>query len=391
MSISLRPRLGSGADGHGGAGPVSRREALVLAASGLLFGSSPAAADRPRARTQFGVNTNRLLLDGFQRGGHFHLEALQALGRMGIPFARFAASGQWAGDWAQFEADPARHWAGLDTVFAAAEQHGVRLIPAVLWHAAALALHSREPMQAWADPRSRTRQLAHRYTQTFVERYDRSPALMIYEFSNELNDWVDLPNITSFWPKLDPTLPDRKRVAEDRLSSMQLHAFVQDFARTIRQYSRKPISMGSNTPRGNAWHLARGSWELDTRDQVVAQLRAITPPAVDVLSIHLYEVMVGQRGSAFPTLPDLLTTFAAAARLDRRTTLVGEFGVPRLTDRDAERRRFANMVQAIGNAGITYAALWNVSLRSFQPDLDVAPDNDRAYQLAALVAANGRG
>lgn len=391
MSISLWPRLGPGADGQGGAGPVSRREALFLATLGLLLGSSPASADRPPVRTLFGVNTNRLLLDGLQRGGHFHLDALQMLGRMGIPFARFAASGQWAGDWAQFEADPARHWAGLDKVFAAAEQHGVRLVPTLLWHVPALALHSQEPIQAWADPRSRTRQLAHRYTQTFVERYDSSPALMIYEFSNELNDWVDLPNIINFWPKLDPTLPDRKRVVEDRLSSMQLRVIVQDFARTIRLHSRKPISMGSNTPRGNAWHLARGSWEVDSRDQVVAQLRAITPPAVDVLSIHLYEVMVGQRGSAFAALTDLLPTFAAAARLDRRTTLIGEFGVPRLADRDAERRRFADMVQAIGDAGITYAALWNVSLHPFQPDLDVAPDNDRAYQLAALVAANLRG
>jgi hypothetical protein len=367
----------------------NRRNVLQILGAAAVAGSVAEAAPT-RAKTLFGVNVYDLMLGGLQSGGRFGTDTIEILGRTGIPFIRFPAGAQWAGDWARFESDPAERWAGLDALFSAAEHSSLKLIPCLFWNAPALSFHCKESVAGWTNPRSRTRAFAKSYVEAFISRYDHSPALMMYEFANELNDWIDLPDVTKFWPKADPTMPSRKPVDQDRLTGVQLRGFVQDFARTIRQHSRKPISMGSNTPRGNAWHLARGRWDIDSRDQVIAQLRVITPPEVDALSIHLYEAMVGRRGAAFAALPDLLATFVAAARQDRRSTFIGEFGVPRIADRDAERRRFAAMVQAIGDAGIAYAALWNVSLHSFQPDFDVAPHNDRAYQLATLVAANGR-
>lgn len=372
---------------------LSRRATLGLLTGGLVASSLVAdAASVPpagaRSRARFGVNAIMLFRDSFAQQPFDPEAILSALGRRGVPFARFAASAHWAGEWDRYEADPRAYWSALDKVFAAAEQHGVGLVPCVFWHTVALALHCNEPMQAWADPASQTRMRARRYAETFVERYDRSPALMMYEFSNELNDWVDLPNVLSFWPKPDETRPSRRAVEEDRLTSRQLKAIVADFAQTIRKHSDKPVSMGSNVPRSNAWHLARGRWDTDSPEQFATQLRAITPPELDVLSIHIYEDKYGRRGSTFATLPDLLQAYVAAAALDGRTTFIGEFGVGRAPDRNDERRRFAAMVEAIGAAGIAYAAIWNYSPARFQPDWDVSHDNDRAYQLDAIVAAN---
>lgn len=373
--------------------PYSRRDTLELLGAGALAvtlgggeGVASAASTAP-VTTRFGVNAVRLFLDGLAND-KFDTAQLTVLGSLGIPFVRFAGSGHWAGDWARYEADPKRCWAGMDTLFAAAADKGMGLVPTVLWNTAGLAYHCREPLQAWADPASRTRATAKRYTETFVERYDGSPALLMYEFANELNDWVDLPNVLDYWPKRDPTMPSRGRLEQDRLKSGQLRGFVQDFARTIRKHSSKPVSMGSNVPRPNAWHLARGRWDTDSPAQFTEQFRAITPPELDVLSIHVYEDKYGQRASTFATLPDLLAAFVRTAKLDNRTTFLGEFGVPGGGDPADARRRFTAMMEAIKGSGIDYAAIWNYSPHAFQREWDISPDNARAYQLDAIVAAN---
>jgi hypothetical protein len=310
------------------------------------------------------------------------------LGQRDIPFVRFPASAQWAGDWLQVERDPMRYWSGLDALFAAAEQNGVRLVPSVFWNSIALAAHCGESMQAWLDPRSRTHQYASRHVEAFASRYDKSPALMFYEFTNELNTWIDLPNVLSFWPKRDPTLPDRQRSEGDRLTTAQLRGIAQSFADMVRACSRKPISMGSDIPRGNAWHLAHGSWDIDSTDEFVAQFREITPPEMSVLSMHIYPQHVGQRDSVFSTLGEALAAFTRTAHMDGRTSFLGEFGTPRDNDRAVERRNFTAMLDAIYASNVQYAALWNYSTPVFQRDWDVSTRNDRAYQLDALTAAN---
>lgn len=368
----------------------SRRSAI---AAGLLACCAPHMVGGARAgtpvRTQYGVNVAWLFLDELRPGGDGGTRKIESLGKRGVPFIRFAASAHFAGDWAHFDDDPKAYWARMDRLFAAAEHSGVGLVPSVLWRVVGLAYHCGEPMQAWTDPASRTRRLAERYVDGFVERYDSSPALLMYEFTNELNLWVDLPTVLHFWPTPDGTVPDRKPVEKDRLSSAQLRDFSGAFARRVRERSStRPIGMGSSIPRNNAWNLSRGRWETDTADQFVEQLRSVTAREFDVLSVHVYEEAYGKNASVFATLPDLLAAVVRAAGLDGRKTFLGEFGVPRLDDRAEERRRFAAMMEAVRGAKLDYAALWNFATKPFQADWDVSLDNDRAYQINALVEAN---
>jgi diadenosine tetraphosphatase ApaH/serine/threonine PP2A family protein phosphatase len=364
---------------------VSRREVAALGL-GVLVGRAR-AADAAVPRTSFGVNANRIFLSGLQKGGQVETGLLETLGRRGIAFVRFAASAQWAGDWLIYEQDPQRYWLGLDRIFGAAERSGVRLVPSVLWSPVALTLHCGETMQAWRDPKSRTSRFAHRYVESFVSRYDRSPAMLMYEFGNELNDHIDDPAQLKVWPKRDPTVPGRVPLPQDLITGHDLRLMVQRFAATVRQNSRHLIGMGSNVPRGFAWHMARGNRDLDTRDQFIAQLRAITPPELNVLSIHLYD-RLWPWPQAPSTITEVLNTFVETAKLDRRISFLGEFGVPRSGNVIIDREMFAKSVALIQKAGIDYAAVWNVTAGPFQPEWDITDGGDREYQLALIADAN---
>lgn len=364
----------------------NRREMLSVIASSALLGCSEKSAARAR-RTVFGVNTYGIFLNGLHPGGGFGTDMLQVLGRLGVPFTRFAASAQWAGDWAIYDADPAHYWAGMDSLFSAAEHNGVKLVPSIFWHPVALAFHMREPVGAWANPQSRTSRFAQSYAQRFVERYGGSNAVLMFEFGNEINDYVDDVSRLKTWPKEDPTLADRKPQSGDILTSSDLRGMSQRFAQTMRKVSNKPVGMGSNVPRGYAWHMARGTREPDTRAQFIEQLRAITPPDMSVLSIHLYDAL-WPWPKAPRTLAGILDAFVAAADMDKRISFLGEFGVKYKGNRKIEEYQFNNLMKDVKNSGVNYAAVWNVCLLPFQKDLDIIPGGARGYQLDAIVAAN---
>lgn len=373
-----------------GLASISRRRMLAGAAAlpalALLRGTVRAAEVPPR--TRFGVNFYSLFLRGLKPGQSPATDGLADLAHAGIPFVRFPASGQRAGDWSLLDTDPGRYWGNFDAIFATAEQTGIKLVPSLFWNPPTLPFHLGETMQSWLNPDSSTARHAQAYVETFRKRYDKSPALLMYEFGNELNSWLDLPNVTRFWPKPDPTMPERKPLPADALSSSQFSEILDNFVTTLRKSSTRGIGSGNNIPRENAWHLAHRTWDIDTRDQYIETLRSLCPRDMDVLSIHLYPNQFGGAKAVFQTPGDVLAAMVEAARLDNRTAFVGEFGIARMADNKEERRQFAAMVDAIIMNGVDYAAIWNYAPFAMQPDYDVTFTNDRAYQLQAILAAN---
>lgn len=340
--------------------------------------------------TVFGVNAYDLLFADLKGEERLSTAKLQRLGQSGIPFVRFAASGQWAGDWQSYLDDKDRHWRCLKNVFEAAEGSGVQLIPTVHWHPSALAFQRGEPVSAWADPASRTRKTADEYTHEFVQRFDGSSSLLMYEFTNELNDWVDVPDVLRFWPRPDPTRPLRLPTDQDKITSRQMREFTDDFAEIIRSTSDRPISLGINSPRTNAWHLARGLQGTDEPWQFVANLQDLHGPLVDVMSMHIYPgngARWGKQHSTFATLDEMLSAFVSSSR-PGRTTLLGEFGVPSRGDPAGERSTFFNMVSDITKSGVRYAAIWNFSKGLFGSEWDVDFEGDRSYQIEEIINAN---
>ncbi len=370
---------------------LSRRQLLAGAASlpalTMLSGKT-VPADRFKTGTLFGVNFYSLFLRGLQPGKAPATYDLAALAHAGIPFVRFPASGQNSGDWSVLDNDPGRYWSNFDKIFATAENANIKLVPSIFWNPSRLPIYLDETMRSWLEPNSRTARYAQNYTETFCRRYDSSPALLMYEFGNELNSWIDLPNATEFWPKPDPNRPDRKPMADDVLSSAQFRHLLDQFASLLRKYSYKSIVSGNNIPRENGWHLAHHSWATDTRDQFIDILRTTNARDMDVLSIHLYPMHFGGPKTVFQSSNEVLAAMVEAARLDNRITFLGEFGVPRTPEPRDERRQFALMIDAIRSNGVDYAAVWNYAPFAMQPDFDLTFTNGRAYQLQAILAAN---
>lgn len=364
----------------------TRRGVLAGIAGVSVLPATPAVS-APRVRTKIGFNCYDLFLDGFLPGGQFGMHKLEALGRRQIPFVRFPASAQWAQDWLAYTENPKAYWAGMDQIFAAAEHSGVGLVASVLWHPSALAFYFKEPMQAWADPTSQTRRLAAQFTAEIVSRYDSSPALLMWEFGNELNDWLDLPNVLQFWPKADPTMPGRKRTDLDRLKTTDFVSAVGAFANVVRAHGKKPVGAGTNEPRSNALHLMRGSLKNDTPAEFVEAIRLVTPRNCNVLSIHAYASRYGRADQTFKNLNDLLSAFIIAASKDNRISFVGEFGTLMNDNPAAEQLDFHKIIDTISRSGINYAAVWNYD-RRVEDQFTVSPTNRRSYQLDAVVAAN---
>ena len=129
------------------------------------------------------------------------LRGLRFLGERKIPFVRFWACGFWPSDWQLYLTDKEEYFRRLDRVVRAAEEANVGLVPSLFWRFQTLPNVAGEFTDAWADPASKTRTMMAAYTREVVTRYRESPAIWGWEFANEVNLAVDLPNGMNFLGK----------------------------------------------------------------------------------------------------------------------------------------------------------------------------------------------
>jgi endo-1,4-beta-mannosidase len=372
-------------------GKFDRRHVIGGLGASLLAANSMTARARALhapVRQQIGINYYDLFmpyLDGTNTEDS--ARQLAELGRMGVPFVRFPASAQQAGKWGLLRSEPQKYWDNMDRIFLAAEKSGIKLVPVVLWNAVSIAYHVGDPMQAWGDPQSRTRTFAQDYAEQFVSRYHRSSAILMWECCNELNYWADLKTQSTYWPRPDPTVPDRKKLPTDMIDSGLVKSLYRMFGDTVRKYDTRLISTGGDIPRFNAFSLANNKEGNDTIDQFRENLRMVTPDPCDVMSIHLYPGKWGQPTSIFPTVSTLIDSVKQAAAASGKKAFIGEFGVPSGPVPQAERPAFETLFQAIQASDVEYAAVW-VYGRTVQDKMNVTATNDRSYQLDMIIKAN---
>lgn len=369
---------------------------LQAGGSGLLQGrgegSKSVAVDAyPRLQTKFGVNAYDLFLGDLRRGGSLASSRISQLAQWEIPFVRFSASGQWGGEWKDYLGNPGRSWDYLGQIFETAEQNGVGLIPSIFWKPDALASAVGEGVAELSNPRSASRRVAREYLYRFLESFDSSPALMMYEFSNELNDWFDFPNVSNGWPRPDQTMVIEKHENNtNRSIRSEIESFASEFCSIIKSSSSRKISSGYNSPRTNAWNLARGSEDWDSPRQYMDNIKELKNPGFDVSSIHVYPgeyARWGHTHSTFENLSQMLDAFVTSAH-EKGFSFVGEFGVPSTGDRVKEEREFHYLLESIASAGVHYAAMWNYSSGLFGYEWDVNAGNHRRYQLDAIRSFN---
>jgi len=313
------------------------------------------------------------------------LTGLKELAQAGVPFVRFNAGGYSERDWEEYLRDKEAHFAAMDRVVKAAEEAGIGLIPSLFW-TPNLCHVAGEHKQAWGDPNSATIALMRDYTSKLVGRYKNSPALWAWEFGNEWNLKVDLPNAKE--------LRKPGEDESDDLKSPQLATALGEFAKAVRAIdATRPLITGHSLPRPSAWHNTREkSWAPDDRKQWEEILLRDAPSPFDTLGIHIYADNEPHEACGRWTTgwADYLKNLRDVATANKRALFIGEFGLADGGKFSSEevKTRYRGILTAMQEAGVDLAAAWVFDLPSQRKDWSITFSNSRAYMLEDVIAAN---
>lgn len=313
-------------------------------------------------------------------------QGLEQLSQARIPFARFMCCGFWPIDWDLYLNHPQAYFKLLDDVIASAEKNHIGLIPSLFWHISTVPDIVKEPMDQFANPKSKTTEFIRTYTEQIVSRYKDSPAIWGWEFGNEFNLTVDLPNASDHRPPVWPNLKTAsKRTARDELTSHQMLTAYKTFARAVRKHDKHRILItGNSIPRPSAYHnTLEKSWTPDTPQQFGQILLRDNPNPFDTISVHIYTA----KDRNIHELIESIQQFSAKAN---KPVFIGEFGIKASTNTETEKAPFKKLLTAIEKQNIPLAALWVYDFQKMENQWNVTYKNNRAYMLRMIAIANQR-
>jgi len=323
------------------------------------------------------------------------VEGFRVLSSYEIPFVRFAACGFYPDELRLYRDDPEAHFALLDGFVREAEKNGVGLVPSLFWAFFAVPDLVGEPIQAWGDATSRTRDFMRRYTRDVVARYRDSSAIWAWEFGNEYLLEADIQNLNTadHWVHLYG-MP-KERTDADRLRAGDAIAAYREFAELVRSLdSVRPITTGNTVPRIASWHLQRGlGWKPDSAEQSEEFIRDSNPVPNDLISVHVYWNFQDSH-HYFPAgrpIREQLEVYQAIAARAQKPLWLGEFGPSPKSSLEERRQQTEQFVALIEETRVPLSALWVFdSINEEIAVWNVRPDNEHAWALSLLRDANRR-
>ena len=405
----------------------------------------------PVAVRAFGVN----YYDAFLRyiedvNNRDFVEGFEYLSAKNIPVARVLFGGFWPNHWNLYFQDKVEYYRRLDDLVEQAERQGVGLIPVLFWHFAtvgdvvddavqagyitpdpnAAATANKydfvppsplnkdkdgndtydEYRKAMARDTSGTRALITYVTEEVVNRYKGSPAIWGWEFSNELNLSVDLPNPVANRPTVkinqqkDLARDDASLSAyqsEDDLLRADIQAAKEHFAATVRRLDPwRFISSGDSRPRAaafNNWQTQ--TWGIGSRAELAQVLPIDNPAGYDSLSIHFYaneenyfadapQVSLNfepgtNRGEELTDYTNFLDFFMGESATLGKPLFVGEWGAKGDGTTQAEKDTFHSLMQSLIDTEVQLSLLWTFNNQNTGQRVEwwVNPGTDKEYQL----------
>ncbi len=318
------------------------------------------------------------------------LTNLAALARRGIPFVRFMCGGFWPSEQQLYLTNASLFFSRLDVLVRCAESNRIGLIPSLFWHTPTACDLVGEPMQSLGDTNSRSLAYVRQSTRDVVSRYRHSPAIWAWEFGNELNLGVDLPNAAEHRPPTPPRLgTPAQRTARDELRSSDMVTAYGVFAAAVRELDTHRLMItGNSVPRPQAWHNSQEkNWQRDTVAQFKEILLRDNPNPIDSISIHVYAA--DAYGGQARTPAELIHLVSAFARAQHKPLFVGEFGIGREAGTLVEQRSaYAELLKAIDQAQVPLAAFWVFDLPMQEKDWNCAFENDRRFMIDMAAALN---
>lgn len=221
------------------------------------------------------------------------VKRLADAGKAGMLFVRCPAGTANDADFAVYQREPSRWFAAFDRMLAAADAAGIAVVPSLLYDVRLLPRTAQpvsgkpETVRDLFQPGSGSNELALSYVTAMVDRYKNDTRVLMWEIGNEYNAIADaMP--------AGPTIP-----VADVPSSDDVRAFLAQIGSRIRAHDKKHlITTGNGNIGAHAWHLRQARLvgqpppELndenkDSFAQYVEMMRFLTPPPVDVVSVHL--------------------------------------------------------------------------------------------------------
>lgn len=308
-----------------------------------------------------------------------YVQGLQGLADHGIPFVRFDLSGFAPNQLRLYQDDKAEFFRRLDGVIRAAEQSSVGMIPSFFWNTYTVPDLVGESCNQWGNAKSKTRQFMRRFTTDVVTRYKGSPVIWGWEFGNEWNLAVDLPNAAQHLPTINPSSgTPSSRTAADILTTDVVRPAMIEFAKTVRaQDPHRVIESGNSVTRSSAWHqYHKGTWDADTPKQKAEMTLLHNPDPMNMLSIHAYY----DKGK-----PPAIRDYLDMAARSKKPLFVGEFGLPGNTDET--RDSFGKLLATVKSAPLS--AVW-VYDRADKDSFNITATNDRRWMLEAIGESTTR-
>jgi len=313
------------------------------------------------------------------------------LGANHIPFARITACGFSASDYQLYQQDKENYFKLLDGVVQAAEESNVGLIADLFWANSAVSDLVGEPRDQWGNSQSKTRQFMRTYIREVVSRYVNSPAIWGWEFGNEYNNSVDLPDAWRNLPPINPRLGrTRSRGPDDTLTTQIFTSALSDFAKTVREIDGHRILLtGNNIPRFSAYHMqAGGRPGLDSREQFATMLLRQNPGPFNPVCIHTAPMSPMPNFAKQPVSYNaLIQTCAGAARSTSKSLSIEEFVTcpPKTECSIATRREYVNEVLAAIQANnVPLASVWVYGRKMIHDPNSVSFDDNTAPVLQMI-------
>ncbi len=313
-----------------------------------------------------------------------------------IPFARLNFGGFYPVEWDLYQTDRAAYFSLMDGVVRAAEEAGVGLVPSLFWWSACIPDLVGEPRNRWGMPGSKTHAFMTTYVTEVVTRYKDSPAIWAWEFGNEYNLNVDLPNAAEHrpWTHVHKGSP-ATRGPEDDLRSDMVRVALVAFGEAVRAVDpHRPVTSGHSISRASAHHLrVAGTWAQDSPAEFRENLMYMTPDPLDMISIHVYPHARHKRfGEASVDYESIFGEARKAADGAGKGLFVGEFGPPPDNaapwTRESAREEGERMVAALLASPVQLAAFWVFDFSWQEASMSVTATNHRNGYLKTLQAAN---
>ncbi|MBE6872167.1 MAG: glycoside hydrolase family 5 protein [Ruminococcaceae bacterium] len=331
------------------------------------------------------------LIDNPDDEGYFY--NFKMLAEYDVPYIRLNFGAYWPNQYELYDKDPEEFFRRMDKVVRCAEAFDIGLICSMFWYDTGLTDYCDEPRNTgWGDENSKTREFMRRYTTDVVNRYKNSPAIWVWEFGNEYNLGMDLPNASSCRPAIHESLGTRtERTYEDDMKLEDIMDAQQEFAELVRSLDPwRLITTGHSVPRAGQWHqYMYKSWGPDDREQATEALSLLTPDPFDTISVHLYTPEKWFDG--IKTNADYVGYLAEAAKELNKCTFIGEFGGDFSTlGRDVVTAQINEILEAMKENEIDLGAIWCVwNPFDFSKDADnIQPNNKNAFVLDLVKQYN---